>query len=387
MAICDGACIAYADKPGTLLADMQKYNPTWINCVPRLYEKIYITFQQQMADSALKKKLFDWALRVGEEALAYRTDENGCIDMSPAVDLKSRLPLGLRLKFAVADRLFAKVRALFGSRFRYSFSASAGISPDLLRFYYILGLAVVEGYGSTESFNACVLNPINACKPGYMGKEANGSQARVAIDGELEVSGAGIFSEYLNKPEDTAESFTEDGWFRTGDIVERDPQGYYRIVDRKKAIICTSAGKNIAPAKLESLFATSQYVEQVFFVGSERPFIAGLVVPSFNYFIDLFESEGISYDRAALKFSETTGVRICIEVGEDFIAQPRLKELVAQEIETANARLEKFENIREYTILNRRFTEENGFLTPTQKAKKRVIVAEFAPLIEAMYSN
>ncbi|HDP79792.1 MAG TPA: AMP-dependent synthetase, partial [Spirochaetes bacterium] len=148
LAIYRGACISYADKPGTLLADMQKYNPSWINCVPRLYEKIYITFQQQMAASSLKKKIFDWALGVGEKAAKYRMDEKGCYDMTPSLDLAARLPLGLRIRYKIADRLFSKVRALFGSRFRLSFSASAAISPDLLRFFYILGFAVIEGYGS-----------------------------------------------------------------------------------------------------------------------------------------------------------------------------------------------------------------------------------------------
>ncbi len=368
-AICEGACIAYADKPGTLLDDMQKYNPTWMGCVPRLYEKIYITFQQQVGASPLKKKLFDWALKVGEQALEYRMDERGCYNMAPDFELKSRLPLGLRLKFILADKLFAKVRGLFGNRFRYAFSASAGIAPDLLKFYYILGLAITEGYGSTESFNACVLNPLTACKPGCIGMEANGSFARVADDGELEVSGAGIFSQYLNKPEESRDSFTEDGWFKTGDVVTRDEHGYYRIIDRKKAIICTSAGKNVAPAKLESLFGTSQVIEQTFFVGDERSFISGLVVPNFAYFIQLFEEKGIAYDKDALKHAEIGGVSMCVEVGQDFVDQPILRELVDDEIQSANERLEHYEMIRQYRPLRKRFSAANDLLTPTQKTK------------------
>lgn len=385
LAICKGACIAYADKPGTLLADMQKYNPTWINCVPRLYEKIYMTFQEQMAASPLKKKLFDWALGVGEKALIYRMDDKGCYNMSSKFDLASKLPLVLRIKFKIADKLFAKVRALFGKRFRYSFSASAGISPDLLRFYYTLGLAVVEGYGSTESFNACVLNPIMSCKPGYIGIEANGSKVRVAADGELEISGAGIFKEYLNKPEESRESFTPDGWFKTGDLVITDEHGYIKIVDRKKAIICTTVGKNIAPAKLENLFSTSLAIEQVFFIGDERNYITGLMVPNFNYFVALYEKENIPYDKEKLVWSNASGANICTEVGEDFVTKPILQELIEKDVQAANKRLENFEVIKKYTILTSRFTEANGQLTPTQKAKKRVILEFYSDKIEKMY--
>lgn len=387
MAIWNGACISYADNVGTLLADMQKYNPTWINCVPRLYEKIYITFQQQMAASPIKKKLFDWALKVGREALQYRSDGNGHYDMTPTLDLKSRLPLGSKVKFAIADKLFAKVRGLFGSRFRFSFSASAGIAPDLLLFYYTLGLAVVEGYGSTESFNACVLNPLNACKPGYIGQEANGSQARVAPDGELEMSGAGFFKGYLNMAEETADSFTEDGWFKTGDLVVQDDDGFLRIVDRKKAIICLATGKNVAPAKIEGLFTTSQVIEQVFAIGDERNFISLLVVPNFMGVIEYYEKEHIKYDKSKLVYQEIGGVNTCIEVGPDFVDHSWLQKLIAADIEKANRRLEEFERIKRYTVITRRFSEETGELTPTMKTKKRVILENYRSTIEVMYNS
>ncbi|MCP4134891.1 MAG: long-chain fatty acid--CoA ligase [bacterium] len=385
LALTVGASIAYADKPGTLLEDMQKYNPTWINCVPRLYEKIYITFQQQMAIDPKKKKLFDWALKVGEKAIKYRMDDNGCYNMSPDFDLVSKLPFFLKMKFKIADKLFAKVRALFGNRFRYSFSASAGIAPDLLKFYYILGLAVVEGYGSTESCNACVLNPLTACKPGYIGVEANGAKVRIADDGELEISGPGIFKGYLNKPDENKESFTKDGWFKTGDLVIMGEDKYIKIVDRKKAIICTAVGKNIAPAKIENLFSTSSVVEQIFLIGDERNFISGLVVPSFNYFSEYFDKEGISYDKDKMVWSDASGANICMSVGDDFVAQEALKELVDKDIQAANEQLENFERVKQYTILPTRFSEENGQLTPTQKTKKKAILEAYAGKIDKMY--
>jgi long-chain acyl-CoA synthetase len=384
-AVVNGATIAYADKPGTLLADMQKYNPTWINCVPRLYEKIYITFQQQMAENTTKKKLFDWALKVGAKALKYRMDEKSTYHMSPHFDLASKLPFGLRIKYKIADKLFAKVRALFGSQFKFSFSASAGIASELLEFYYTVGISVCEGYGSTESFNACILNPITNCKPGYIGINSNGGWSRIAEDGELELSGAGLFKDYLNKPTDTAESFTKDGWFKTGDLVQIDEYGYYKIVDRKKAIICTAVGKNIAPAKIENCFSTSSIVEQVFIIGDERNFITALIVPNFLFFIDYFEKNEISYEKDSLLWSNATGVNVCMGVGDDFINQSVIREMIEKDVETANEKLEGFERIKKFTILNSRFSEENGQLTPTQKIKKRVILDAYVDKIEEMY--
>lgn len=387
LALCRGACIAYADKPGTLLQDMQKYNPTWINCVPRLYEKIYLAFKEKMSANPIKAKLFDMAFHVGRKALDYRRDHWGCYNMSPRYDLEVRLPLLLKTQYRLADRLFSQVRALFGNRFRFAFSASAGIAPDLLRFFYTLGIAVVEGYGSTESASACILNPITACKPGYMGIEANGSLARVASDGELEISGAGIFGGYLNLADDSRESFTEDGWFKTGDVVKKDDNGYYRIIDRKKAIICTATGKNVAPAKLENCFSLSPVIEQAFFIGDERNYISALIVPNLDYFIDLFDKENIPYDRSGLRYSEIGGMRVCVEAGEEFVNHPRVKEIIEQDVASANHVLEDFEQIRKYTVLSARFTEENGRLTPTQKTRKKAILNDYADAIEGMYEG
>ena len=387
LAIWVGASIAYADSPATLMADLPEYNPTWFSCVPRLYEKIYMQFQQLLAGSPAKKKLFDWALEVGEKVLAYRSNEDGHINMTPDFEVKSRLPLGLRLQYTMADKLFARVRGLFGSRFRFAFSASAGIAPELLRFFYICGVPVMEGYGLTETASACCYNPMRAAKPGTIGPEACGSQVRLAEDGEIEVTGAGIFVGYLNQPEENEASFTEDGWFKTGDLAEQDAEGYFRIVDRKKAIICLATGKNVAPYKIETYYATSIFIEQIFIIGDERTYISALIVPNFNYFIEFFDREGIAYDKSQVVFGETNGANICMEVGEDFIRQPLLRKIIAKNVEQANSTLESFEQIKQYTILPRRFTEERDELTPTQKTKKQVIMQNYAAEIEELYQR
>ncbi len=387
-ALYNGCTIAYADSPGTLLDDLQKYNPHWINCVPRLYEKIYIQLQQKMGESGLKRKLFDWALKVGEEVFMQRYDpETDTYNMGHDFDITGNLPLGLKLKFKIADKLFSKVRAIFGKNFKHSFSASASISPDLLKFFYIIGIRVSEGYGSTESYNACTNMPLKACRPGSVGLESNGSRTRVSDIGELEISGAGIFKRYWNKPEETAESFTEDGWFKTGDKVEVDKFGYYKIVDRIKAIICLSSGKNIAPAKIESFFATSPYVEQIFTIGDERAVISTLLVPNLTYFKDKFDKEGIEYDKSQVEIDNSAGAPIVVKVGDDFIEKGNIKELIAEEVAKANKELEGFEQIKQYTVLTERFTEQNGMLTPTQKTKKKVILDTYSSEIDKMYSQ
>ncbi|HPS59172.1 MAG TPA: AMP-binding protein [Spirochaetota bacterium] len=386
VAIYMGASIAYADKPGTLLEDMQKYNPTWINCVPRFYEKIYIQLRHVMEHSPVKRWIFSRALAVGYKALAYRMDSKGCYNMNNDFDLASKLPFSLRIQYRFAEKVFKKIRLLFGSRFRYSYTASAGISPDLLKFFYALGIAVVEGYGSTEGFNACIVNPLTACRPGFIGINANGGQSRIADDGELELSEAGVFKEYLNKPELTAEAFTPDGWYKTGDFVVQDEHGYYRLVERKKAIICTNVGKNISPAKLEHLFSTSSYIDQVFFIGDERNFISALIVPYYNYFIDLYDKEGIKFNRNSLRFDDSSGESICIEVGDDFTGNSRLRQIIEDEVYRVNRELESFEKIRQYTIVRERFTEQNGLLTPSHKIKKNAVLERFSPEIESMYS-
>jgi len=386
-AVLNGCTIAYADSPGTLLDDLQKYNPHWINCVPRLYEKIYIQLQEKMGESGLKRKLFDWALKVGEEVFMQRYDpETDTYNMGHEFDITGDLSLGMKIKFKIADKLFAKVRALFGTNFKHSFSASASISPDLLKFFYIIGIRISEGYGSTESFNACANMPLKACKPGSVGLESNGSRLRVSEIGELEIKGAGIFREYWNKPEETAESFTKDGWFKTGDKVEVDKFGYYKIVDRIKSIICLSNGKNVAPAKIEGYFATSPYIEQIFPIGDERAVISGLVVPNFTYFKDKFDKEGIEYDKSQVVIDNSAGVPIVVKVGSDFMEKGNIKELVAEEIVKINKELENFEQMKQYRILTERFTENNSMLTPTQKVKKRVIIDVYADHIEDMYS-
>lgn len=385
LAIYHSATIAYADKPGTFVSDLRKYNPTWINCVPRLYEKMYMQLQLIINKNSFKKKFVTWALNVAYEVLEYRKDDRGCYNMSKDFDVVSKLGPVLKIKFRYADRIIANIRSVFGDRFRYSFSSTAAISPDLLKFFFAIGAPIVEGYGLTESFNACIVNPLTACKPGYIGINACGGQSRVADDGELEITGAGVFKEYIKQPELTAELFTPDGWFRTGDIVSIDEYGYYKLIDRKKSIICTDSGKNISPFKIVDLFKNSTCIDQILIVGDDRRYISALIVPDFNYFVDLFERETFKYNKSQLQWDELSGFRTCVKVGDDFIFNSRLQDMIRDEVDTANFELESYEKIKQYTILTERFTEANGMLTPSNKIKKKEILERYADVIDKMY--
>lgn len=384
--IITGAAIAYADSPGTILDDIRKYNPTWINTVSILYEKIYMHFRHSLEQSRLKKKLYKCAIDIGFKVLEYRRDSNGGYNMHTDFNIIERLPFFLRIRYRIADRLFGNIRRLFGSNLRFAFLSASGISQSLLTFFYAIGIPISEGYGLTETMSASLLTPITGCRPGFVGINANGGYSRIASDGELEVSGAGLFSHYLNKPELTAESFTPDGWFRTGDIVEIDNAGYYRVIDRKKAIICTSIGKNIAPAKLKGQFITNDYIDQIFFVGDDKNFIAALIVPNYNYFVALYEKEGIRYDKTQLQWDDSFGISLCIKVGEDFTGTWRLKQIIDEAVSDANRNLETFEKIKQYSILTERFSEQNGTMTPAHKMKKNAIIEKYSGLIDRMYS-
>ncbi|HOP62965.1 MAG TPA: AMP-binding protein [Spirochaetota bacterium] len=385
VSICSGSCIAYADSPGTILDDIRKYNPSWFSTVAILFEKIYIHYRHNLEHSRIKRKLYECAIKTGFRVLEYRKDENGCYNMHKDFNVSERLPFFLKIRYRFAERLFNNIRKLFGTNLKITFLSASGISPSLLKFFYAIGIPVVEGYGLTETMSASILTPLNACKPGFVGINANGGYSRIASDGELELSGAGIFSHYLNNPELTAESFTEDGWFKTGDIVERDETGYYRVVDRKKAIICTSIGKNIAPAKLKGQFKTDDVIDQIFFVGDDKNYITALIVPNFNYFTALYDKEGIRYSKSSLVWDDSFGMSLCIRVGEDFIGTSRLKQNIEEAVSNANKNLEIFEKIKQYTILTERFSEQNGTMTPTQKLRKNAIIERYSHLIEKMY--
>ncbi len=249
-----------------------------------------------------------------------------------------------------------------------------------------MGLRIYEGYGSTETFNTVNLNLPHKVLPGSIGPLCNGVEGRISELGEWEVRGDNNFLEYWNNPEATREAFTEDGFYKTGDIVQALPDGYLRIIDRIKGIMVLDTGKNVPAAKIESLFTLSGYIDHVVPVADERPFVSALIVPNFEAVCELFNQEGIPYNKELLEFTGQGETRICIAAGDDLINHPRLRELLAEEINQANLELEEHEKIKKFIILKRRLSEETGEVTPTLKLKRNVVLQNFLQEIEGIYN-
>lgn len=273
-----------------------------------------------------------------------------------------------------------------GGRFVFACSAAGSLSADLCKLFLAMGLPIYEGYGSTETCNTINMNRVHRVLPGSVGALCPGVEGYMAEDGEWCVRGNNIFLEYWNNPEATRNAFTEDGYYMTGDIVEMLPEGFIKIVDRKKGLIVLDTGKNIASSKVEQAFSTSTYVDLAFAVGDSQKYIGALIVPNFEEFMALFEKNGVSYDQNAIKYIDVSGVKTVSSVGDDFINQPLLKETVEKEVQRINNELESYEKIKKYAILPRRMTEESGEITPTLKVKRNLVIQNFDTEIKSLFN-
>jgi len=380
-----GATIAYSDGPGTFLHDLQLFNPTVFMATPRYFEMIYNAIRS-LFSSPEDSARFAEALDVGLQVLEARSDEHGFIDMSESVDFTARLSPELKKRYLEADReIFQKARDLLGKRYRFAFSAAGGLPSPLCKILLAMGIRVIEGYGLIETCNTVTLNRLHRILPGSVGPLAVGVEGRLAEDGELLVRGDNVIKGYWNNPEATAEAFTEDGFFRTGDIVEGLAEGYIRIIDRKKGLLVLSSGEKVPAAKLENAFFLNPYIDQICVLGDDRPFVVALVVPRFDVFAEQFRKEGIPFDETALQYDADTGA--LIKVGPDFIAQDSLRSIIEQEIEKVNRNFEDYEAIRKYSIINRRFAGLADEVTPTLKLKRKVIYRNFAHEIDKLYQE
>lgn len=377
--------IAYSD-PKSLVDDMQIFRPTAFVSVPRLYERIFMTMQARTSGSPLKKAIFEYAMQTGLELVETLSDANGFINMAEGVDITAGVPLSLKIRHRIVDRIFfSKVRAMMGGRFRFAFSAAGSLPADLCKVFLAMGIRIYEGYGSTETCNTITINRVDKILPGSVGPVAPGVEGRIAPDGEWQVKGENIFAGYWNNPEATREAFTPDGFFKTGDIVTVHADGYLRIVDRKKGLMVLDTGKNVPSAKIEAKFSLSRWIDVVMPVGDNRKFVTALVVPNFDTLIRQFDEQGVPYDKAALEFTEQDGTRTCIRVGQDFVDRPELRELIDADIQKVNTELEDYERVKKFLILPRKLTVESGEMTPTLKVKRNEVLKHFSAEIENLY--
>jgi long-chain acyl-CoA synthetase len=377
--------IAYSD-PKTLVDDMRIFRPTIFMSVPRLFERIYMTMQSLTASSPVKKAIFDYAMKTGLTLIETRADKNGFIDMSEGIDLTAGVPLSLKLRYKLVDKLmFSKVREMMGGRLSLTFSAAGSLPADLCKVFLAMGIRICEGYGATETCNTININLVNKILPGSVGPVAPGVEGKIAEDGEWLVKGENIFKGYWNNPEATNDAFTPDGFYKTGDIVVMLADGYLKIVDRKKGLMVLDTGKNVPSAKIEAKFSLSRFIEVVMPVGDNRKYVSALVVPNFDAFIRHFDDQGIVYDTDALVFSDADGTRICTRVGQDFIDKPELKTIIDADIQKVNAELEEYERVKKYIVLPRKLTVEEGEMTPTMKVKRNEVIKHFKAEIEGLY--
>lgn len=381
-----GCTIAYAEKPQTVVSDLQIYRPTAFCSVPRIFERIFMAIRDVASGSPEGKAAFEKALDIGLRVVDARADEHGFVDMGFDVDMMEGLSDELKAEYEWADQaIFAKVRGLLGGNFKISFSASAGLPADLCKVFMAMGIRICEGYGLTETMNAVNFNSLRAILPGSIGPTLYFSEQKIAEDGELLVRGETVFMGYFKDPEATAEAFTEDGFFKTGDVAVLEPRGYYRIVDRKKSIMVLDTGKNVPRAKVENKFSTSRYIEQICVVGDDRKFITAIVVPKYEVIMQVLKSKEIPFDESKVVFVGEGVERVCVQVGDDFVNNAEVRKLIDEDINESNNQLEDFEKIKKYHISNRRFLETLDEVTPTLKNKYRVIIKNFKEAIDEMY--
>ncbi len=353
-----GAVITYAQSVDTVSADLVEVRPTVVLSVPRLYEKIYAKVVEGAAASPLKKRIFEWCRAAGEA-------------WAELVLAGKPVPFALGVKKTIADKLvFSKLVARTGGRLRYFVSGGAPLSAEIAKFFFAAGLPIFEGYGLTETSPVISVNSRTHVKLGAVGRPIPGVEVTIAADGEILTRGPHVMKGYYNKPQATAEAIDAGGWFHTGDIGLIDGDGFLRITDRKKDIIVTAGGKNIAPQPIEGRVKTNKFVLNAVMIGDKRKFPILLVVPNLDALREWAASEGRTYpDDAAL------------------VASRESVEKIEREVKKSLRDLAQFEMPKKVVLIQNDFSIESGELTPTLKVKRRVVEKNYNAAIEAAYAD
>ncbi len=358
LAVHSGVRVGHQPDTTKLLPSLGSFQPTFLLAVPRVFEKVYNS-AEQTAEAGGKGKIFRAAAQVA-------------VKHSEAVMSGEKPGLGLSLKFKLFDKLvYSKLREKMGGRVKYAVSGSAPLSHYLGHFYHSLGIKILEGYGLTETTAPATVNLPDKFKIGTVGPALPGHTIRIAEDGEIEVKGIDVFKEYWNNPEATKSVFTEDGFFRTGDLGSLDSDGYLTITGRKKEIIVTAGGKNVAPAGLEDPIRSFTVIGQVVAVGDQKPFISAL----------------ITLDQEMLPtWLKNNGLDPNMSVGEA-AKHPAVLAEVQRAVDHGNKYVSRAESIRKWVILPTEFTEASGHLTPKMSIKRDNILRDFAGEIAEMYGE
>jgi long-chain acyl-CoA synthetase len=353
-----GTSIAYAESMDTIALNLSEVRPTLVLSVPRVFEKLYArVLDNALSGSGIKKRIFFWARSVGDRWAKEK--------------LAGREPRGLlALQYRIAQKLvFSKLKARVGGRLRYFVSGGAPLAPEINNFFYAAGLVILEGYGLTETSPVISVNTPENFRIGTVGKPVPGVDVKIAEDGEILTRGPHVMKGYYNKPEATREAIDADGWFHTGDIgVIED--GFIRITDRKKDIIVTAGGKNIAPQPIENKVKTNKYVSQAVMIGDKRKFPIILIVPNWDNLEKWAKLKNILWtDRKQL------------------LAMPTIRAKMEKEVMTELEALAHFEMPKKIALLEHDFSIERGELTPSLKVKRRVIDTRYRDLIDSLYEE
>ena len=353
-----GTSIAYAESIETVPANLQEVRPTMMMAVPRLYEKMYArVLENALAGGAAKKRIFFWA--------------RGVADRWADEKLAGREPRGLlAMQYGVAQKLvFSKLKERTGGRMRYFVSGGAPLAPEINKFFYAAGLVILEGYGLTETSPVIAVNTPSSFRIGTVGRPIDGVEVRIAADGEILCRGPNVMKGYFKNPEATAQVIDADGWFCTGDVGElRD--GFLAITDRKKDIIVTAGGKNIAPQPIENRVRTNKFVSQAVMIGDKRKFPIMLVVPNW----DSLEKWAKQRD---MLWTSRAGL----------LETPEVREKMEAEVRGAFDGLASFETPKRIALLENDFTIERGELTPKLSVKRKVVDQNYRNVIDALYEG
>jgi long-chain acyl-CoA synthetase len=353
-----GYVTSFAESIVKALDNAVEINPTFMGSVPRVYEKIFAVANDKASkETPTKQKVFAWAIGVGREVAKKK--EQG-LAVGPA----------LRAQHALADKLvLVKIRQRFGTKLRFAISGGAPLAKELAEWFFGAGIVVLEGYGLTETTAATNINFPDAYRFGTVGKVFPGDEVKIAPDGEILMRGPNIMKGYWKKEADTQEVLEPDGWFHSGDIGEFDADGFLRITDRKKDIIVTAGGKNVAPQNIENLLKQSPWISQAMVHGDKRPYLVALITLNADAATAFAKESGKPFDLAAL--ANDPGVVAKVEA----------------EIQRANSKLSPFETVKKFKILPADFTVEGGELTPTLKVKRKVVTERHRGLIDGLYAG
>ena len=354
-----GITAHYAEGIDTLLQDFKEKRPTIILAVPRVCEKVYQKILMQVEEQPpLRQKVFFWGQKIGARISELR-------------EAKKPIPLSLKLKYNIAFKMiFQKLQDALGGRVRWMTASGAPTSREIILFFNSAGIQVVEGYGMTECFAPATMSNLADYRIGTVGRPLPDVDIKIADDGEILVKGDNVFTGYWKMDDETRECFTTDGYFQSGDIGRFDTGGFLTITDRKKNLIITSGGKNVAPQKIENLFMSDPIFSQFMVIGDRRKFLSALVTINLDQAAVTAQQRGIPFDSP-----------------EELLNDDRFLAIIDDKVAEKNKKLARFETIKKYRIIKREFTQEAGELTPSLKLKRNVVMERYQDMVDAIYAE